>query len=316
MESSMGIEDFKRWHWVAIGIVLGTILTLLHLYSIDGERLTPQDTSGLKIGRSAFEVIQDLRTPRTDKGYSLINELTIYPVQEIVVRGATQRTQYLTGVFFERQPSGQYKAKPFHVTTDVPFKPPGVRTPPPNEHYTFGDFVEQLKKDNPALGIKYSYAWWTLPPAVAAIWGGGTVLLVGGVWPFVVSLMIGAGFGRPKKAEAEYDLDRFGKSGADDDKLGRPTTKAVSQEEHDKLQKLQETLERNLAASGVTETSPADAATAQPAPLRKLDGGPLEVTVGAGQAEEEGKEFKGEFYPVAHAVVHKHDKEPDAAKKQ
>jgi hypothetical protein len=295
----MGIEDFKRWHWIAIGLFVGVVLTYTRL------QLTPDEAAGARAGKSVPEIVGLLMTPKTDKGYTLVYDLAIYPVQSVVdVQGVTRRTSFVSGMYWEKQPSGKALPKPFQLTTEVPFKPPGTRTPP-SETYTFRQYVDELRTKNP--DIRYSYAWWTLPPAVAGLWGGGSLLLIGGVWPMVVNLMIGAGFGRPKKAASEYDLDRFGKSAEDDDSLGRPTGKLVTQADHDKLTALQESLERNLAASGVTETPAADTPVSRPATVRKLEGGPLELAAGVSAAEQAAREFKGEFYPVARPAGHKDD---------
>ena len=84
---------------------------------------------------------------------------------------------------------------------------------------------------------------------MVAIWGGGAVLLIGGVWPTLLSVMIGAGLGRPKSEKKDdYDLDRFSRSAPEE--AAKPSARTVSADDQEKLRKLRETLERNLAAAG------------------------------------------------------------------
>src|SRR4051812_32173658 len=107
---AMAIEDFKRWHWIAISVVIGAILTYLHIYSIDGDRLTPDETSRLSIGRSPYEVVRDLRS-KLSTGVPLIYSMTIYPPVTVRGQGGMVTTQFVDGIFYQPTGSGKHAAQ-------------------------------------------------------------------------------------------------------------------------------------------------------------------------------------------------------------
>jgi hypothetical protein len=298
----MQIEDFKRWHWIAISIVVGAALSYLWLNLPAGEM------DGARRGISGAELFRDLQLGKTDKGFPLIQNLVINPAQSTTEVGTDKlvRTNYVTGEYLEPTKPGKGMYRRFSITAEVPFKPPGARAAP-NETYTIRDHIDQLAKSHP--DIRYRYAWWNMPAAIVAIWGGGSLLLIGGVWPTVLGLMIGAGLGRPKtEKKEEYNLDRVGQTSAEEEDITvKPGAKTVTAEDHDKLRQLQETLERNLAAAGVTQTAPADTPAAGATPVKKLDGVPLESAAALQNQDNAPKQYGGEFYPVVRPGHHKTD---------
>ena len=82
--------------------------------------------------------------------------------------------------------------KPFQVISDIPFKFRMNGPDAPSAHFTLKDFLDDLKKSDPtrAKNLQYRYAWWREPPAVWSLWGGGSVLLIGVIWPAVLSLLV------------------------------------------------------------------------------------------------------------------------------
>ena len=301
----MGIEDFKRWHWIAIGLVIGTILWYAHIYDItSGQRRGPDESESARRGISPAEFIYDLQRPKTPKGNPWITKLTIYPPVEVKGQdGKVSSKSYATMLKLDVTGNTTGKYNPYQLIADVPFKMAGS-APAPRADFTIRDYIDQLRKNHSE--ITYRYAWWNLPTAAAAIWGGGAVLLIGGIWPTLVSLMIGAGLGRKKDQESEYDLDRF-KGGTE--AAAKSASKAPTAEDHRKLRELQEKLEKNLAAGAAAADQPSNAAPAQAAAVRKLEGGPLELAT-ASKEPEEAHEYKGEYYPVARPAGHKEESKP------
>jgi hypothetical protein len=287
----MGIEDFKRWHWIVIGLLVGAVLAYTRM------QMSPDEASVLRRGISPAEFIRDLQRPKTPNGFSWLNDVRVYPPFENKV--------VVTGNNLEIQANGKGVYKPFQLITDIPFKLAGA-APPPRSDFTIRDYIDQLKKNHPQ--IEYRFAWWTLPGAVAAIWGGGALLLIGGVWPFIVNLMIGAGLGRKKEKDPDYDLDRF-KAGPEPAAAAKQ--KGLTVGDSEKLRELEEALQKNLAAGAAGADQPATTligAGSEPG-VKKLDAGPLELAAAAQKKEEEDREYKGEFYPVARPAGH-----ADAAK--
>jgi hypothetical protein len=200
------------------------------------------------------------------------------------------------------------KFVPVAFMADAPFK--SDRTG--QTYATVKEYLASTKLQNAELS--FSYAWYRERWAVYVLWTGAAVMLIGVVWPSVVSLMTGGGLGltpvKKAQAEAEYDLDRFGKGEK------KEPAKAVSAASNDQagdrameqLRQLDEELERRLAGGAVAGggTPHAAAGTADSdEPVRKLDGGPLELA--SMSKEDELKQYGGEFYPVVKAVVKKGD---------
>ena len=277
----MGIEDFKRWHWIVIGVVVGGILAYTRI------QMSPDESSVYRRGISATEFIRDLQRAKTPNGYAWLVDVTIYPPIE--------KKTYVTGRQLEIQPNGKGTYKPFQLIADIPFKMIGA-PPPPRQDYTIRQYIDQLAAGH--AEVKYRFAWWDLPMSIAGIWGGGALLVVGGVWPTIVNLMIGAGLGRKKENHPDYDLERF--KGAPEP-LSVAAKKVTTAADQAKLQALQDQLQANLAASAASADQPA--VNAPGAPVRKLEAGPLELTA-AQKKEKEDREYKGEYYPVARPAGH------------
>jgi hypothetical protein len=133
------------------------------------------------------------------------------------------------------------------------------------------------------------------------------VLLAAGCPP-LMHLLVGAGAGQDEKKDPEYDLSRFGKGKPEAEK---PVKRGPTEAEIAHLRELEAELEQRLA--GRTDSSDAPtpsagggaASQAQPQqaqqqqqqqPIKKLDGGPLEVQ-GENKPKQQ-KRFGGEFYPT------------------
>src|SRR6266487_1243817 len=155
----MGIEDIKRWHWIVISALIGAALSYLWINVPAGE------LSSSRHELSEVELFRDLQLGKTDKGFPLVRNLVIYPVETTTEQqsGKLVRTIYVTGEYLEPRGAGKGIYKRFQKTTDVPFKPPGSRAAP-SPTYTIRDHIDQLARTYPE--IRYRYAWWSLPAAV------------------------------------------------------------------------------------------------------------------------------------------------------
>ena len=149
-----------------------------------------------------------------------------------------------------------------------------------------------MQQNNPNAGIEFRYAWYRESWAIYLLWTGAALLLIGGVWPSVISLMVGAGLGfQGEEKGPEYDLERFKAEAEAKKAAGHVATP----QELAHLRELEEELEKKLAAQRAGLPMPEDE-EAVPAGTKKLDGGPLEAFVENKPAEEH--DYKGEFYPV------------------
>jgi hypothetical protein len=275
----MHVQDIKRWHWMLIATVIGLALSYVWANVEWGDQLPT-------IGQPDFERGLVIKYPQPGH----ISRAIVLPPLEgksKVVCEQLRRTKDPRVMEF----------RPVAFMADVPYKSDRTGSSFP----TVKDYLITVKATNESLSAKY--AWYRETWAVYALWTGSMMLLIGGVWPSVVSLMTGGGLGLERAAKGpEYDLERFGK-GEKKEQAASPQAGAT-QKDMDELRQLDEELEKRLA-SGATASSEAAPAGDSSEDVRKLEGGPLELA--NIQKEEEQKDYMGEFYPVAKPVHKKSD---------
>ncbi|HMO25811.1 MAG TPA: hypothetical protein PKB10_06035 [Tepidisphaeraceae bacterium] len=291
----MRIEDLKRWHWALIGAFVGLVLG--YVFS----NLEPTDPgrslSMVDFQRAARQVS---RNPATE-GMPTLRKIVVYPPEQGAYGKPVHRVHFEQLHFAAGDPTKwEYRAS--HLKAEVPF----VRDND-NPNNTVIDFLEAAKKDNDKLS--YRLAWERQGAAMYGMFVGGGVLLIGGVWPTVINLLVGAGLGKRGEKKPDYDLNKFGKLSADEEAamLGATTSgKAVTQADQDKLKSMVDDLERAIGPGGATDRESTATDTSHDQPIRKLDGKPLESAAVPSGASDESKDYKGEYYPVARPT-HKKD---------
>jgi hypothetical protein len=268
----MHIEDIKRWHWIAISIVVGLALSWVWS-NFDFQENLPS------LGQRDFEA----------------GLMTEYPADRslmgITVNPPTSEGRYTVIAYQLRDKGvpGEMSKLKMAFVTDAPYKA-GLWRGAEEEYPNVLEYLKQVKSSNPKVAFRF--AWWRQPWAIYTLWTGASVLLIGGVWPSVVSLMVGAGLGFHKKEEGpEYDLSRF-KAEKEKAKAAAGGATAADMEH---LHQLEEELEKKLAAQRAGMPIPEDEPDTAAA-VKKLDGGPLQTVAADKPAEDH--EYKGEFYPV------------------
>jgi hypothetical protein len=297
----MEIENLKRWHWIAAGIVVG--LALAYVWSsVEPER-----------GRrgSADDLFRNaaLKDPKT--GRAIVSSVVVHPPEEGphgMVNVVTYK-KWMNDAKSKKTVSANY-----WFVAEIPFVPPGQRPDGVAPNFTISDQLKDVQKRAPQLAV--SSAWWTTRPATFAIWTLGSVVVIGGLWPTLLNVIVGAGYGHPRRAEKKMDADeaylaRFKGDGKREP--AKPTKPLVTAAEHERLREMTEQLESKLGGLGNVPASQAGAGATSESPVRKLDGGPLELTPIANQADDDEIEVKGEYYPVL--IHHKkhHDESKDDA---
>lgn len=290
----MGIENSKRWHWVLVSLVVGPMLAFMN-----GQR---EIEAGMRsISGAEFE--HEIAAKEVPGGNPNLKDVLVHPAKAAVY-GKPVYVLTMQRAIFETDKKG-WTYEPYAMEAEVPyisFATSRHRTGKPipaDPNRTIVSALSEMAAKNPE--IHYRYAWWEEPRWSYAIWTGGALAVIGGIWPTVLSLLVGAGFG-PKVKEKEYDLDRFGKSeaGEEEDPTVKPEKKEMSDDDKANLAAQLDKLEKNIGTAAVMTDVPApgNAQTDNgPVPIRQLSGGPVEVAAVA--KEEENKEYKGEFYPVA-----------------
>jgi len=271
------IQDLKRWHWVLIAIGVGLALSYVWS-SVEWDENLPT------IGQRDFEAGLVVKFPQ--QGH-LDNVTVMPPVQGGMYKIVAEQVR-------NTKTPGVVDLRPVAFVAESPYKAGQWR----GEGESFPNVIEYLKsvKQNEP-DVSWKYAWYKQTWAIYALWTGASILLIGGVWPSIVSLMVGAGLGFKKEDKGpEYDLARF--KGEEQKKPGaRPETTAADMQH---LHELEDELEKKLAAQRAGMPIPEDETVGAGAngsgQVRKLDGGPLESAGPQGPGEEH--EYKGEFYPV------------------
>jgi hypothetical protein len=297
----MQIEDFKRWHWVLIALVIGSLMAF-------SWNMTSPDEKADGRGTSAFEYLGNIIRQKTGNGDVWVRQTLIYPPQDKIdgTTGKIGKANYVVCSMLTPMPDGKYKYLVKHFTADIPFKVGNI--PPKSDTYSIRDYLDENKKTFPET-VEYRYAWWATHNAQYVLWMGGSVLLIGGVWPSLVGLMTGAGLGRPKREKSEeYDISRFGKS-VTSAKNPDPVKVGMSSADSDQLRNVQEQLERNVSGMQMTNGEPASAGGSATsgltsAQVKTLSGTSEPLAPAKPVDDGKPKEYGGEYYPVAKTGVH------------
>jgi prepilin-type processing-associated H-X9-DG protein/prepilin-type N-terminal cleavage/methylation domain-containing protein len=268
----MFVQDLKRWHWVLIGIIAGIVVGQAQSLVSADRPVGGRDF----ITQPAFE--SKLRySPVLGKPY----------LANIILHASG--TTDLVSVSELNTETLQYRDRWFAAPRPYVSLQLGVHAAARSD-YTVKDYLTEAAATNPA--IKFSTAWWESTWGAIAVWGAGGALLIGGVWPFVLNLLVGAGLGRRPK-EANYDLSGF-KGEASEKVKGE-----VTDEDRQRLEALEADMAAALAASG--ESHAAAGSPAQPTVIRELVVESVEQSPATAEID---KDFAGEFYPVEKKSPH------------
>src|SRR5437660_10232593 len=111
----MEIEDFKRWHWVLIALVIGGLLAYARTW------IAP-DEQGNGRGIAALEFVQNVARPKTGNGYAWVTQLTVYPPEAVPDpnTGQIRQVNFVVCSLLTPEPNGKYKYKPVHFAAEIP----------------------------------------------------------------------------------------------------------------------------------------------------------------------------------------------------
>jgi hypothetical protein len=161
------------------------------------------------------------------------------------------------------------------------------------------------------LTPQVKYAWWAEPKTVWTMWMGGSVLVLGVIWPLALQLLIKGGFAPPPR-EKLMDMSRYGKGTTEKAAAAMPVAAmTISPEEQERLDALEAKIMADLKEQAAKTPAPPPP---EPVEIKKL--GTEAVAPVAVQDHEikTSKDYRGGvFYPVAtppaDAATHK---KPDA----
>jgi len=253
----MGIESLKFWHWMIAGAIVGSLIG--YVSTLAGPERDP--VMRFPLSPQQFVGMLD----KSVDGQPLIRSVAIQP--------PCGGQNFVTGeVLFDD------RYRPFAFYASIPF----------SAGLAHGDSILAYVQQHSKLAIEYPWrdaAWFVIASRTLA-----GIVVIGVIWPVLLNLMLGAGSGRKKRIEAEYDLDRF------QSEPGAAPAPAISSANLQHLHELEHELEENLKKPSIAMAQ-APSPTNSQEPIRQLSSDPLDVS--APTAPGEDKDYRGEFYPVA-----------------
>src|SRR5262245_1220970 len=250
----MGIEGIKRWHWIFMGALVGVALAYAWASvgsSVEGYRAV-----------DSFRFEQELSLKDDTSGLPLIKGIVIHPPEE----SFDGKVNIVTYKRLAKDKQGRVGWLDKRVIAKIPY------------HDGSPSIADFLKNQS----IKFNNGWWLQPRWAMMIGCIGGMVLIGGIWPTLLGVMLGAGLGRHIDPEEEA-RKKAAKSGFDWGSLLRRAKQAeaahahagVSAGDQRQVHDVAAAYEKNLGSSGGVHASGAATAVAD-GPVRKLEGGPLD----------------------------------------
>ena len=260
----MNVQAWKRWQWVIVGILAGLAVASARLLAASDRRVGGEEY----ISQIEFE-----------RALNMTNAQDEPEVSRLVIRP----DRYVDLVSLRRRvpETSTYETRLF--AAQRPYRPLGQANPPSD--YSVSQF---LAKNYPKLS--FSTAWWDAPVAMSAIYAAIGALVIGGIWPSILGMLVGAGLGRK---EPDCDLSRF-KS----EPVPQPQKQELTDAERRHLEELEEEMAAGLKSAGSETAAPAAAPVSA---VKELGSDAVEATP-APDAEQ--KDYAGQYYPVEKKVPH------------
>lgn len=265
----MSIRSLRRWQWGLLGLLLGAGVGLAQILA------GATGNAAVGMGQAEFERL--LQSPPAMGKYAALDEINIVPVGDVYWVRGQRRYPLADGGGFEYRTEWLALRERQYRPIDPAMKP---REAGQGGEYTVRTFLADAAARDPRL--RYRYAWEKDTKIVWPVCVLGGALLLGGVWPWMLRVLIGA----PAGNGSNYDLSRFASQPAD---AAPPPTKA----EQRRLVELETEMEAGLRAAA--SAPPASQAKPDAPSTVKLDGVPLSPVA---PKSEDPRRYDGEFYPT------------------
>src|SRR5688500_2452129 len=203
---NFGIEDVKRWQWALLGILVGAALAYSQNEFADDTPGRTMDgyTFASHLRRTPFPngnkaplpwVDNIVVFPKSDGAYWVRAQLLTPTDKPRVMKYKTHWLTDWSGV--PTSPWGGRGRTPRPTTARLTTQP--TTTQPATQSTVRQDvsvltFLDLSSAQFPH--VTYRVAWWTSPQNRMIIYSAAGLILVGGVWPTLIALLTGAGFGR------------------------------------------------------------------------------------------------------------------------
>ena len=277
----MRITAVKRWQWLALSVVLG--LALWGLRRWDGASVP-----------AGFESLNDPKTFESGlvtriQGVPLFKDVQVHRRQLDDGSGTTREVHVVLGKYCPGLPergTATYRWRPTVFVAPIPYHAhgvPGDLAAQGGPSPTVLDLLETLGESE---GVRYTHAWWQT--YALATWLGGSILLVGVIWPTMINLLVFGRLTRPHE-EKGTDLSRVRSAPP------QAAPQELSQEDLARLREMERQLEEGLGGATVSDARPAAAA---PKPVPVLASGPLDGPVVTPHEDTAFVEKPDDYYPT------------------
>jgi hypothetical protein len=303
----MGIEAVKRWHWIFLGALIG--LALAYAWSSVGSSV-----EGYRAADSIrFE--QELTLKDQASGQPFIKGIVIHPPED----SFDGRVNVVTYKKLAKDKEGRIGWLNKRLIAKIPYKPALPGAVPPSDNPTIQGYLQQVASQNNT--VRFKYGWWLEPTKAMMLGCIGGMVVIGGIWPTLLNVMLGAGFGR--KTDPEEEALKRARPGFDWASLLRRSKSSqpagahggVSSGDQRHVQEVADAYARNLQPTGQGHGA-AGATAVDEGPVRKLEAGPLEAAKPMPKPGDDDEiEVKGEYYPVLiHHKKHHDEQKPGETK--
>ncbi len=284
----MQIQDLKWWVWVMIGLVVGLGLSYSYAnwdHSLEYRAGTDSDFQRDLLARRRV----------SEKQLPVIAGIRLHPtVDPDSTRVTYQRLNVQSGQA-NYQMQELITRKPYLVESSNK-SGFGRRNAAPDVRA----YLEGVQAANPNSGLVFSHAFWEEKGWTYVIVTTVSTVIIGGAWPLLLRVLIGAGLAKPPRRTKKIQKNRLTTDRT------RPNDSTPSTKQADDLAAVTASYE-NRAESAIDEDQQIAGAIAMAEnskntpEIRELAGAPVTSESPVKPREEENKQYEGEFYPVARA---------------
>jgi hypothetical protein len=209
----MDLERIPRWQWALLGLGIGVALAgTRSFYAPEYFGKSLDENFNVYAPGTARQPVAVLLAPG-----AWFMPRNWYYLSDLVVHVPTKQGNesfpiyWVTGVLHQVKPATDPKTGGYvkdgdgwkyeDLTTQDFFH--RGKTPYRVGKETYPNILAYLDslagKDGPK---RYRYAWWEMPKVVWTLYPLAAVIAIGGIWPTIVALLVGAGLGRKRQTPA------------------------------------------------------------------------------------------------------------------
>ncbi|HEY4312828.1 MAG TPA: hypothetical protein VGN12_25485 [Pirellulales bacterium] len=264
------MRNVKATRWMLWGICIGVLLSLM--------RMTDEPEESGQFVRM-LESSRFFRSwpRRTSSGMPIVRNVLVYPKSD--------GHYCLTGDILESLSDGRSCYMPFQLRL------PALIDIGDGSSVTLSEYAKYLERED--RPVKYTVAWWTTPAMVWVLWTGGSILIIGVIFPAILRLLYSVP--ATEEPETAYDLERFSLGNDAPQTVGpeKPTEQEIA-----KLDATIRQLEARVQPIGPSGTHDKTALGAPPS-LAVVPLSGYEEPIVAVEPDVRPRDYQGEYYPVA-----------------